>query len=845
MLRVTDTTVQPFEHMHIQKVRELAPEGVLMLKRNGTLPLLAPSKIALYGSGARKTIRGGTGSGEVNVRHFITIEEGLEKAGFEITSRDWLNAYDKVREEARVDFIEEVKEVARKTGMNPALVGMGRTMTEPEYDIPLYGEGATAIYVVARNSGEGADRKAEPGDIYLTKSEIRDILAADEKYENFVLVLNVGGMVDLSPVKDVKNIMLLGQLGTPTGDVLADLLLGKSYPSGKLTMTWAALEKYASTREFGGLDDTFYREGIYVGYRYFDTFRETPDYPFGFGLGYTEFEIKVKDFVANEKEVAVTVTVKNSGRYAGKEVIQVYVSKPEGVQDQPYQELITFKKTKELLPGETQVLHLSFQTTSMASYEMDRASYVLEKGEYIVRVGNCSNDTTICGILEMDDDAVTWKVKNICTDWGFKDLCGCRAIKTEECQATPHIVLHSEKVELLEANYSINKPIPGNSDVFSWDDVINGYRTMNEFVGSLSKEELTYICLGYFEEDNQAASILGNACVSIAGAAGETTWRLKEKKLPSLTMADGPAGIRVSEQYKIVRGKAKGVTSSISDLTEFYDEETRRRMAEMVPKQTQEELEAQIHYIYCVAIPVGTMVAQTWSVDVAEQFGDIVGSEMEMFGVNFWLAPALNIQRSPLCGRNFEYYSEDPLISGKISSAITKGVQKHKGCGTTLKHFACNNQETNRFSSNSVVSERALREIYLKGFEICIRESQPHAIMSAYNLVNGEHICNSKEVMTDLLRCEWKFNGIVMTDWFATQSYVTDQSGRKNKYPDASAAGCIKAGNDLCMPGGKTDYIDILKALHDQNHPYHFSIDKIRICAKRILEKIQELGEVM
>lgn len=842
MLRITDAAIQPFEQKHTNLVRRLAPEGVIMLKRDGRLPFSEPSKIAVYGSGARKTIRGGTGSGEVNVRHFVTIEEGLEKAGFVITSKDWLDAYDQVRAEARTSFIEEVKEVARKTGTNPALVGMGRTMTEPEYDIPLCGEGSKAIYVVARNSGEGADRKIEPGDMYLSETEIRDILAANEKYENFVLVLNVGGMVDLSQVKDVKNIMLLGQLGTPTGDVLADLLLGKSYPSGKLAMTWASLEKYPSTREFGGLDDTFYKEGIYVGYRYFDTFNVMPDYPFGFGLGYTDFKIEIGEFAANEKDITVDVAVTNCGHHVGKEVVQVYVSKPEGVLDQPFQELISFAKTKELKPEETQVLQLCFPTTLMASYDISQASYVLEKGEYIIRVGNCSDDTTVCGILVMDGEAVISKVKNICPEWGFDDLRGCRTIKSEKFENMPRIYIHSDKVESNEVSYNTNETIPDIDDAVRWDEVISGLRTLDEFVGSLSLEELIYLCLGYFEEDNEAASIVGNACVSIAGAAGETTRRLREKQLPSMTMADGPAGIRVSEQYKIVGGKPKGLTSSISDLTEFFDEETLKHMAEMELPPTPEELVAKTHYIFCVAIPIGTTVAQTWSMDVAEQFGDIVGSEMQMFGINFWLAPAMNIQRSPICGRNFEYFSEDPLISGRIGGAITKGVQKHEGCAATLKHFVCNNQETNRFSSNSAVSERALREIYLKGFEICVKESQPHAIMSAYNLVNKEHICNRKELITDVLRSEWKFKGIVMTDWFATQTYVTDQSGRKNKYPVAYASGCIKAGNDLCMPGGKTDFEDILNALQEQNHPYHLSIGDIQRCAKRILQKIQCLG---
>ena len=256
----------------------------------------------------------------------------------------------------------------------------------------------------------------------------------------------------------------------------------------------------------------------------------------------------------------------------------------------------------------------------------------------------------------------------------------------------------------------------------------------------------------------------------------------------------------------------------------------------MAASVTQNENEP-VYYQYCVAIPIGTAIAQSWNDSLAESMGDLVGSEMEIFGIHAWLAPALNIHRSPLCGRNFEYYSEDPLIAGKMAAAITRGVQKHPGRATTIKHFACNNQETNRYFSNSIVSKRAMREIYLKGFEICVKEAQPHFIMTSYNLINGVHACNRRDLLTDILRREWGFEGVVMTDWLVTGG----MGERGTKWPCASAAGNVKAGNDITMPGIPSDRRDILSALSDPSHPYALTRADLLTSAIRVLRMILKL----
>ncbi len=839
MKRIKENGIQQFETQHIAAVRNLAAECTVLLKNEGILPLQSAGKIALYGSGARRTVKGGTGSGDVNVRHFVTIEEGLENAGFEITSRDWLDAYDELMNQTRALWIQELKRQAAEYHTNPVLYIMGKTMPEPDYEFPLDAEGDTALYVLSRNSGEGSDRTAVAGDIDLSETEIRDILALNEKYEKFILILNVGGMVNLAPVAGVKSILLLGQLGTPTGDVCADLLLGKSYPSGKLTMTWAPIESYPSTEGFGDMNDTRYREGVYVGYRYFDTAGVQPTYAFGYGTGYTDFQIHTGDFSADTEKVSVTVTVENTGNVAGKEVVQVYYSAPAKIMGKPFQELAAFAKTNELLPGEKQELALTFALADMASYDEGKSAYVLEQGDYLIRVGNCSDHTAVCGVVRLDQTVVTYQAKAICPGWDFEDLKPNTVSKSSAPSDVKIITVHDSDIKTLAASYRGEPKELENAPAVSWQDVRDGKKTVDDFLTGLTVEQTASLCVGNYSEGDMQ-TVIGSACVKVAGGAGETTRHLKKLGLDSLSMADGPAGLRLSKEYKLLGDVAKASDNALAGIyMELMDEEQMKMMAAMMPKPSEEELNAPVYHQYCVAIPIGTGLAQSFNIDLCETCGDIVGEEMEMFGVNLWLAPALNIQRSPLCGRNFEYYSEDPLVSGKIAAAITRGVQKHKGCGTTIKHYAANNQETNRYASNSIISERALREIYLKGFEICVKESAPASVMTSYNLINGEHTCNSYDLLTSVLRDEWGYGGVVMTDWYATSNLMESQTGI---HPSGSAAGCVKAGNHLCMAGTKNDMEDILKALEDDNHPYHLTKAQLQDTAKVVLKSILRLA---
>ena len=805
--------LQQYEKEHLKKLRRLLPECTVLLKSNGDFPLDRVGKLALYGSGARHTVKGGTGSGEVNSRYFVNAERGLKKAGFTVTTREWMDAYDRIRVDAKKQFIKDIKARAKQKHTNSIVEGMGAVMTEPEYDLPLNGEGDVAVYILSRISGEGNDRNYIPGDILLTKTEQRDILALHKKYDKFLLVINAGGPVDLTPVLEVDNILVLSQLGVDTGTILANLIMGKAYPSGKLTTTWAAEKNYPIMGEFDGMEDTRYREGVYVGYRYFDTVSAKPLFPFGFGLSYTDFEVSGLKVTTEGERICVGASVKNVGKRSGKETLQLYVNVPQGKLDQPFQTLAAFAKTGELKSGETQELSLYFNLSDLASFDTENAAYVLEKGGYVLRLGTSSTDTAVCGIVELEAGVTVRKVRHI---GGTPDFTDWKPEKRREeilSDDVPIFAVSAADIPMETVTYDAPQEI-------------------NPKIKNLSDEELAYMNVGAFDPKAGLLSIIGNASKNVAGAAGETTSMLKDKEIKPLIMADGPAGLRLSRNYvkdeKGVHAVGKTMPETILDFMPAPVAALSGLMAYKPKKGTE------ILHQYATAIPIGTAVAQSWNRELAYICGDIVGDEMERFGVHLWLAPALNIHRDIRCGRNFEYFSEDPLLSGIFAAEITKGVQKHSGCGTTIKHFAANNQETNRYASNSIVSERALREIYLRGFGICVSETGPHAVMTSYNLLNGVHTSERRDLTEDYLRSECRYRGIVMTDWLVGGDYLS----KNPKYPAPTASGIAAAGGDLVMPGGNGDYKDILAALKNGR----LKREQLEINATRVLRITELLG---
>lgn len=796
--------LQDYEKEHLNRCRSLAPECMVLLKKNGDFPLQAPEKIALYGSGARCTQKGGTGSGDVNSRYYVTVEEGLQRAGFTVTTKTWLDAYDVERQRARQEFIADIRRQAKQQHTQAIFLGMGAVMPEPSYTLPLDGEGDTAVYVVSRVSGEGNDRKAQEGDLLLSATEIRDILACHKKYKRFLLALNVGGVIDLSPVLEVQNILLLSQLGAVTGDAFADVLLGKAGPSGKLTTTWATPADIEEIQDFGCHDDTRYHEGIYVGYRYYDSVGKTPLFPFGYGLTYTEFSVSEPKTTVNGTVITVTATVKNCGQFSGKEVLQLYITAPWGKLDQPYRKLVGYTKTKELAPGEACEAMITFHMEEIASFDTDTSSAVLEMGDYILRLGN-----TPCAVITLSETVCVRKLDHIGGTPDFKDWKPKHTWDSEVLPELPRL-----KVEA-SAFSEIVWPV---SAVIS--------EATKEFLSKLSEKELVHLVIGAAHESSAIASVIGSASTNVAGAAGESYSRIPG--VPAMVMADGPAGLRLAQHYTKDEKGAHSIGETMSEsITDFLPPIVKWLTALSRTKKPKGKVLDQ----YCTAIPIGTALAQSWNESVWEACGDLVGEEMERFGIHLWLAPAFNIHRSPLCGRNFEYCSEDPLLSGRVGAAITRGVQKHPGRGVTIKHFCANNQETNRYQSNSILSERALREIYLKAFEVCILEANPAALMTSYNLLCGIHTSERADLLKTFLREELGWNGLVMTDWV-----VDGLCGKDCAHRVAKAAPSIKAGNDLFMPGSKRHYKEVLSALQGKNKHDTLTRAELEYCAAHVVE---------
>ena len=787
------------EVRNAQLSKEAAEEGMVLLENeNQALPLAQGSKAAIFGTGSYATIKGGTGSGDVYNRYTISVYDALTST-YNISNMAWWGEYLKTFEEKKAQAAEEkkdndyVKYTQGRFGGADSFLAIDQALTQSDMDKAKAGGVTTAFYTVSRVSGEGADRTIGKGDYELSEVEYNNIKLIAKNFDKCVVLLNVGGVVDtkfFSEIEGVDGLVLMSQAGMEGGNALADILTGKTTPSGKLTDTWAKnYSDYPAATTIGDNDgdnkQEDYKEGIYVGYRYFDTFNITPAYEFGYGKSYTSFDVEPLTVAADENNVSVTVNVTNTGdTYSGKEVVEVYFSAPDGSIEKPYQELAGFAKTDNLAPGESQKLIVTYKTTEMSSYDEAKAAYVMEDGDYIVRVGDSSRNTKVAGVLTLDKDVVTEQLSNQLTlDKNWKDLSKTGktpySYKDEAAQikAAARIALPSAKIKTENNASKIDEKkvttyltadaakdykaaenevvetvdaVPANTKLI---DVYDGKVSMESFVASLDDTQLANLANG-ISGASTSGDTWGADANSVTGAAGETSQLyFNSLGIPNTVEADGPAGIRVTAETTDKDGNAV--------------------------------------YNYCTAFPIGTLLAQTWNTDLVNRVGKAIGEEMVEIGVTLWLAPGMNIHRDPLCGRNFEYYSEDPALTGYVGSAITAGVQSNKGVGVTIKHYITNNQETNRSAVNTSVSERTLREIYLKGFEMVVKSAQPMAIMSSYNKVNGTYACENFDLLTSVPRGEWGFDGMVMTDWGAGNRAGVDTM--------------MHAGNDLVMPGRTQD----------------------------------------
>lgn len=895
----TSEEISEREQRHRILAREAAEESIVLLKNDGVLPLPTGIPVALFGAGAGLTIKGGTGSGDVNVRHSVSIYDGFTLARVRVTSKDWIEDYEERYELARQAWKRQILDECGGSTDGQLFFD---TYTSHAFEMPEgrpiedtdVQDAKTAVYVISRVAGEGSDRYLAKGDYYLTDHELEDIRVLATLVEKIVIVINAGAPIDLTVLEampEVKAILFMGQAGEEGGNACARILLGFVNPSAKLTATWAKrYMDYPGAMEFSdvraqlnednayGAAETIdrdallarsrYEEGIYVGYRYFDSFGVTPRYHFGHGLSYTSFVLTAEAPRAAADGLYIPVTVENTGNpYAGKEVVQVYAACPQPavisgedgvkaaasgepaetlaedagnggagvkasaqakVEAKEYKRLVAFRKTRLLAPGEQETMTLHVDGRALASFRTDydaaHGAWVIEAGRYAIFVGSSSEESRLqlAGVVEVAEEKVLEIVPHICPvkDADFHECAAPVESLRRKTQAwsdtwatMKQAAQQGKRIAGLCGKLGWTQALeetvwaPGEEPVFrnAQDDLD---RMAHAIASALEVKDLIPLLMGEFD---MHASALGSAGQRVPGTAGETSRSLEELlHVPGISMADGPAGLRLSRSYLVERATGEKLSTGIEANFEngFFASEPAE------PEKYER------WYQFTTAWPVGTNLAQTWNEELLGAVGRATGIEMEEFHVAWWLAPGMNIQRNPLNGRNFEYYSEDPLLSGKMAAAITKGVQTLPGVGTTVKHFACNNQENNRMGVDAVVSERALREIYLRGFEIAIKESQPMCIMTSYNEINGVHSANNADLCTEIARREWHFQGVIMTDWATTLDFG-----------GADAAGCVAAGNDLIMPGATSDLENIEQAYAEGR----LSEADIRSCAERVL----------
>lgn len=777
---------------HIRLSREAAAEGMVLLKnQGGILPFGRGQKLAVFGKGSVDYVKGGGGSGDVTVAYTRNLMEGLrikEQAG---KLQVFWPAEKYYREEIEKQYAQGAcPGMTLEPELPDTLVRQAKAFTD------------TAVITICRYSGEGWDRKSivenstpnvseqsfaqmsarifENGDFCLTHGEQKMVEKVRENFEKVAVVLNIGGMMDTSWFKRddrIGAVLMAWQGGIEGGLAAADILCGDVNPSGKLTDTFAAsLEDYPSTEGFHeSLDYVNYEEDIYVGYRYFETIpqaREKVVYPFGFGLSYTDFEIHTRKTALDLDRVKVQVEVANVGKRPGKEVVQVYYRAPQGKLGKPALELAAFGKTRLLQPGESQIMSLDFPVAAMASYDdtgkVRKHAYVLEAGSYELYVGNSvENLEKWERNWEIHDDVVVQQLESQCvptqlprrllSSGAFENLPVKEAVP-DTPQLTPQDVDGLEGVEPAQ---------PGYGRMRRREEEAKGRRPLREVAeGKLSLDAF----LEQLSIEDKIHLLGGQPNTGVANTFG--MGNLKDYGIPNVMTADGPAGLRIQPWC--------GVNTT--------------------------------------AWPCATMLACTWNTELVEQVGAAAAEEVKENNIGIWLTPAMNIHRSPLCGRNFEYYSEDPLVAGKMGAAMVRGMQS-RHIAASAKHFACNNKESNRKDSDSRVSERALREIYLKGFEIVVKESQPWTIMSSYNKINGQRASENRELLTGILREEWGFQGIVTTDWWTRGEHYKE----------------TKAGNDVKMGCG---YPERVLEAYEKGL---ITEEEISICAKRVLEMMLKL----
>lgn len=720
----------------IELCREAGTEGIVMLKNiNNTLPISPDRAVSVFGRVQNDYFYVGYGSGgDVKAPYKVSLMQGIRNNG-------------------KIKYNELLATAYENWGkLNPVDDGFWGNWPmcydEMPVDLSMARTAAamsdTAIVVIGRSAGEDRENKLEKGSYYLTDTEKQVLDSVTSAFNKVVVLLNCGSIMDMGEIAEygdkITAILYVWQTGMESGNAIADVLCGDAFPSGKLADTIAkSYEDYPGSADFGDRKFSNYTEDIYVGYRGFETFaKDKVIYPFGFGMGYTKFAVENIRCACENDEISVWADVKNIGGFAGKEVLQLYYEAPCGRMGKPARALAAFEKTGKLLPDETETLTLKLNVKDMASYDDEEAfAYVLEKGTYKIYLGTDVRSAELCCTYEQEKSEVVKHLSQtaaVSPDCAFKRLKYIDGEKVYENVPTAKYNLR----DIILSN--LPKSVPQTYDKgHKLADVKSGKIKMETFIAQLNNEELEAISRGDYVM-NSPLGAAGNA-----GTFGGVLKSMRDKGIPAVTTTDGPSGIRINEGASL--------------------------------------------------LPVATALASTWNPELIENLYEQVGLEMKRVGSHILLAPGMNIHRNPLCGRNFEYFSEDPLVTGVMASAIVKGVQK-TGVSACPKHFACNNQETNRTHADSRVSERALREIYLKGFEICVKTAKPQNIMTSYNKINGVWGHYNYELCVRILRGEWGYEGNIMTDWWM-------RSSKSPEFPSmCDQAYRVRAGVNVLMPGG-------------------------------------------
>ena len=758
--------------------RQAAAEGIVLLKNDGVLPLRAERETAFFGRCQNDWFYVGYGSGgDVNPHYRVSPMAALEGRNV---------CYN-------MPLAEKYRAWCAENVPFEGVWGLWPTCFD---EMPLTAEeirkaaetSETAVVFIGRAMGESMDNKRRKGWYDLTDEEVKLLDAVTAAFPSTAVVIDAGNIIDMGWTErygeKLGAIVYAFQGGMESGNAVMDVLYGDVNPSGRLTDTVARrYEDYPTAKNFGGLGHNCYQEDIYVGYRYFETFaKDRVLYPFGFGLSYTTFDIRA-DYRLEDYKCILDVTVTNTGTVAGREVVQVYVNPPQGKLGKPLRNLVAFRKTGKIAPGERECLHIEIDPVEFESFDDSGVTgfancYMLEEGVYELYVGADVRSAALAGKWENPALLVTQELtEQAAPVKGFKRM----KRNSDSSLGYESVPLRTTTLKD-DVTRNLPKAVPYTGDKgIKLEDARQGNATLDEFVAQLNIAELDAITRG----EGGMRSSFGGA--GNAGMLGGTTKALREKGIPPIVTTDGPSGIRV--------------------------------------------------YAYASLLPCGTALASSWNVELIEHLGCLFGAEMIEKDSDILLGPGMNIHRDPLCGRNFEYFSEDPHISGKIAAAMVRGIQSNPGRSACPKHFACNNQERNRSRNDSRLSQRALREIYLRGFEICVREARPKTIMTSYNKVNGVWAHYHYELVTNILRGEWEYDGLVITDWWMQPVKDPDFPVLRN---DAYR---VRAQVDVLMPGGAGN----MKNNGDGSLEKAFgkidgiTLGEIQRCAKNVLRFILEL----